>query len=140
MKTTSWHWKDWISSLDGFGMKTWPLFVLVAAGLVGPSASQEDDYYYDEDYGDSAEVRSQKYSGAYVGTFSSHHHQVSGKLFVVDEKTLLLKQFTYDGQGRDAFFLAGSDGSPSHTGFLVPNEFYRTNVLQRYFQEIRKKD
>ena len=42
--------------------------------------------------------------------------QVNGKLYVVDEKTLLLKDFTYDGQGRDAFFFGGGDSSPNPSG------------------------
>ena len=44
--------------------------------------------------------------------------QVNGKLYVVDEKTLLLKDFTYDGQGRDAFFFGGGDSSPNPSGMV----------------------
>ena len=78
--------------------------------------------------------------------------QVGGSLYVVDEKTLLLKDFTYDGQvslvtlaihtsfsnqlyffhqGKDTFFFGGGDASPNPSGFIVPNEYYRTNVLHR---------
>ena len=94
-----------------------------------------DDLYGDalDDYGGAGDAfsRAQKYSGKLVGVFSSHHHQVNGRLYVVDDKTLLLKDFTYDGQGRDAFFMGGGDASPNPSGFIIPNEYYRTNVLHR---------
>ena len=52
--------------------------------------------------------------------------QVNGKLYVVDEKTLLLKDFTYDGQGRDAFFFGGGDSSPNPSGKISYKAYNRT--------------
>ena len=34
--------------------------------------------------------------------------QVSGEVFAVDDSTILLKDFVYDGNGKDTFFWAGS--------------------------------
>jgi len=96
----------------------------------GQAYDDYDDYYGDEDGSDFS--RAQKYSGRLVDVFKSHHHEVNGKLYVVDAKTLLLKDFTYDGQSRDAFFFGGGDAGPNPGGFIIPNEYYRTNVLHRY--------
>lgn len=111
-------------------------WLLLLCAIPWTSAQYDYDYDYgDEGFGDTDFSRAQKYSGKLVGKFSSHHHQVGGSLFVVDEKTLLLKDFTYDGQGKDTFFFGGGDASPSPSGFIVPNEYYRTNVLHRYLKQ-----
>jgi hypothetical protein len=34
--------------------------------------------------------------------------QVAGDVYAVDETTLLVKNFVYDGNGKDTFFWAGS--------------------------------
>ncbi len=60
---------------------------------------------------------------------------MSGKVYAVDAYTLLLKDFTYDGNGRDTFFFAGTSNTPSRKGDIVPNEFGKTNVLSRYLKE-----
>ena len=89
-----------------------------------------DDYEYSEDYFDR-DIHRKNYNGKYVGKLNSYHHQVNGQIYAVNEKTLLLKNFQYDGQGRDAFFYAGGTGRPGPSGFIVPNEYYRSNVLER---------
>ena len=94
-----------------------------------------DDYEYSEDYFDR-DIHRKKYNGKYVGKLNSYHHQVNGQIYAVNEKTLLLKNFQYDGQGRDAFFYAGGTGRPGPSGFIVPNEYYRSNVLERYIRDI----
>ena len=81
----------------------------------------QDDYDYEytgDDYFDSASHR-RKYNGKYVGKLNSYHHQVNGQLYAVNEKTLLLKEFQYDGQGRDAFFYGGGTGRPGSSGMLT---------------------
>ena len=70
-------------------------------------------------------------NGKYIGKLNSYHHQVNGQIYAVKEKTLLLKGFQYDGQGRDAFFYGGGTGRPGPSGFIIPNEYYRSNVLER---------
>lgn len=61
--------------------------------------------------------------------------QVAGEVYAVDESTLLVRKFVYDGNGIDTFFLAGSSLRPSLRGFLVPNEHGRTNVLRSYLNK-----
>ena len=67
-----------------------------------------------------------------VGEFKTKQHGVGGTVYIVDEQTLLIKGFTYDGRGPDAFFWAGTEGAPSHTGgTILPypfnNKFYEYN-------------
>ncbi|XP_040568677.1 protein Skeletor, isoforms B/C [Lepeophtheirus salmonis] len=81
------------------------------------------------------EEEHEEYKGKFIGSFNSYHHQVSGKVFAVNENTLLITDFVYDGNGKDTFFWAGSSNRPSPKGFLVPNEKGRTNVLDRYLNE-----
>ncbi len=69
--------------------------------------------------------------GKLIGTFNSYHHQVNGEVYAVDEFTLLIKNFVYDGNGKDTFFWAGGSNRPGTQGFIVPNENGRTNVLKR---------
>ena len=40
-------------------------------------------------------------------------------MFKVDSSTLLIRGFTYDGEGPDTFFLAGKSGRPSSRGEYV---------------------
>ncbi len=40
-----------------------------------------------------------------------------------DANTLLIKEFTYDGAGPDAFFWTGTSGSPSEVGTILPYPF-----------------
>lgn len=63
------------------------------------------------------------YQGKLIGTLNSYHHQVSGNVYAVDEYTFLLSGFSYDGNGADTFFWAGSANRPGPQGFIVPNEF-----------------
>merc|ERR1712152_125548 len=54
-----------------------------------------------------------------LGTFRNIFHDISGEAFAVDSETILIKGFTYDGEGPDTFFLAGSSGKPSRSGEWV---------------------
>ena len=38
-------------------------------------------------------------TGALIGTLPTEQHQVSGKFYVVDSKTLFFEDFDYDGGG-----------------------------------------
>lgn len=75
------------------------------------------------------------YQGKYLGKINSYHHQVSGEVYAVDEYTLLLINFNYDGNGVDAFFWAGAANRPGPQGFIVADEYGKTNVLDRYFNK-----
>merc|ERR1712080_751956 len=50
-----------------------------------------------------------------MGDISTLHHAVSGELWALDDKTLMVKNFNYDGAGPDAFFWVGTEGKPSAT-------------------------
>merc|ERR1711953_1152614 len=58
-----------------------------------------------------------------VGEFNNRAHGIGGTVYAVDEKTLLIKGFTYDGAGPDAFFWVGTQGSPSSVGTILPYPF-----------------
>ncbi|XP_022244635.1 protein Skeletor, isoforms B/C-like [Limulus polyphemus] len=80
-------------------------------------------------------VCEEDYQGLYLGKFNTYAHQVTGEVYAVDEYTLLIKNFVYDGLGQDTFFWAGSTVRPSNVGLIVPNEEGKTNKLQRYVNE-----
>lgn len=39
----------------------------------------------------------------------TYHHSVSGYVYSVNDRELLIKGFTYDGLGKDAYFWAGME-------------------------------
>lgn len=43
-----------------------------------------------------------------------------GSVYAVDESTLFIKNFAYDGTGPDAFFWVGKTPRPSPEGFIIP--------------------
>lgn len=61
-----------------------------------------------------------------VGEFNNRAHGIGGEVFIKDEKTLMIKGFTYDGSGPDAFFWAGTSGAPSDVGTILPYPFQGT--------------
>ena len=64
-----------------------------------------------------------KYYGTYLGQFDGKIHDVFGQLFAVDESTLFIKDFRYDGAGPDAYFWTGLQGNkPDTGGFIIPDE------------------
>eukprot|EP00092_Neocalanus_flemingeri_P050266 GFUD01058046.1.p1 GENE.GFUD01058046.1~~GFUD01058046.1.p1 ORF type:complete len:142 (-),score=23.89 GFUD01058046.1:98-523(-) len=50
-----------------------------------------------------------------IGNISTLHHAVSGELYALDDKTLMVKNFNYDGAGPDTFFRIGKEGTPENT-------------------------
>ena len=50
-----------------------------------------------------------------LGELSTLQHGVSGEVFVLDEKTLVVKNFNYDGTAPDAYFMVGTEGTPGQT-------------------------
>ncbi|XP_016979035.2 protein Skeletor, isoforms B/C [Drosophila rhopaloa] len=72
------------------------------------------------------------YRGKYLGKLNSYHHQVSGDVYAVNEYTFLIVGFNYDGNGADTFFWSGASNRPGPQGFIVPDEYGKTNILDRY--------
>merc|ERR1711892_1572374 len=56
---------------------------------------------------------------ARIGDFNNIFHDIGGEAVALDSKTVLIKGFTYDGEGPDTFFLAGTSGRPSNRGDVV---------------------
>ena len=46
----------------------------------------------------------------YLGTFKNPSHDVEGDIFMLDQSTLYIQGFSFDGQAPDAYFW--SDGVP----------------------------
>ncbi|CAL8090895.1 unnamed protein product [Orchesella dallaii] len=70
--------------------------------------------------------------GLLIGKLNVYHHGVSGSVYAVNTTTILIKDFNYDGMGKDAFFWAGSTGAgPNPNGFIIPDHHGRTNVLPK---------
>jgi hypothetical protein len=53
----------------------------------------------------------QQQTEQYLGDFVNIFHDIGGEVYAVSDNQLLIKGFTYDGEGPDAFFLAGESGS-----------------------------
>jgi len=74
-----------------------------------------------------------------LGDIQTLHHAVSGEVFALNEKTLMVQNFNYDGAGPDAFFWVGVEGTPDN----VKNES-TTAILAHPFQgkhyEYRNED
>ncbi|KAG8187273.1 hypothetical protein JTE90_019162 [Oedothorax gibbosus] len=77
-------------------------------------------------------VADDAYIGLSLGKLNTYANQVTGQVYAVDEHTLLIRNFFYDGLGQDTFFWAGATVRPSNIGFIVPDEEGRTNRLARY--------
>jgi len=74
----------------------------------------------------------------FLGELKTIEHDISGKLFALDEKTLVIKNFVYDGKAPDAFFWAGTEGAkPQDEGKISPYSIgngatgYSSNQLER---------
>jgi len=47
----------------------------------------------------------------FVGEFINIFHDIEGQVYKLSDTQLLIKNFNYDGEGPDAFFLAGASGT-----------------------------
>jgi hypothetical protein len=61
--------------------------------------------------------------GVLIGELKTKQHGVKGKVFAVDEKTILIKNFEYDGAGPDAFFWVGTSEAPGAAGYILAHPF-----------------
>ncbi|XP_061394704.1 protein Skeletor, isoforms B/C [Musca vetustissima] len=60
------------------------------------------------------------YYGRFIGNFTNFAHGINGAVYAVDESTLFVKSFGYDGTGPDAFFWVGKTPRPSPEGYIIP--------------------
>ena len=76
-----------------------------------------------------------------VGNFQNYAHGIGGKVYLKDEKTLVIKDFTYDGFGQEALLWVGLSPIPtqnlgnffSTSGKLYRFEDNRAPILSRRF-------
>ena len=52
----------------------------------------------------TVEVDGKDYFGKVIGNFNNYAHKVSGKVYAVDEDTIFIKGFSYDGLGPGTHF------------------------------------
>ena len=60
-------------------------------------------------------VRGEKF----IGSFTTYQHDIVGQVFAVDERTLRIEGFGYDGEAPDAFFFAGIQGWDSALTIII---------------------
>jgi len=53
--------------------------------------------------------------GEYVGDFHGYWYNVGGQVYVVNDQTIQIENFSYSGGGPAAYFWAGTEGEPNHT-------------------------
>ena len=66
-----------------------------------------------------------------VGEIRTLQYDVSGTVYVIDEDTLKIEDFNYNGKGPDAFFYVGESGGPSGAGTMVPYPEGSDSVLTK---------
>lgn len=71
---------------------------------------------------ESSNAPSSGYYGTLIGKLETHHHDAGGEVYAIDESSIFIKGFSYDGTGPDAYFWAGSSSRPDATGFIIPDE------------------
>ncbi|CAK1594768.1 unnamed protein product [Parnassius mnemosyne] len=64
--------------------------------------------------------RPEPYYGRLIGTLTQYAHGIRGTVYAVDENTIFVRGFAYDGTGPDAYFWVGDSPQPSPEGTLVP--------------------
>ncbi|XP_054714140.1 protein Skeletor, isoforms B/C-like [Uloborus diversus] len=80
----------------------------------------------------SSSLRDGNYLGVPIGEFKSNAHGLKGAVFAASDNTFYITDFSYDGEGPDAYFWAGTTEQPSPDGFIVPDEFGTKQVLGKY--------
>ncbi|XP_033099248.1 protein Skeletor, isoforms B/C-like [Anneissia japonica] len=81
----------------------------------------------------SAEVYYGKLIGTMVPKGSRRaSHRTEGVVYAIDQSTIRIMNFSYDGNAPDAFFYAGSTGEPDDTGDVIPDENGRKRKLKAY--------
>ncbi|KAG8175030.1 hypothetical protein JTE90_003214 [Oedothorax gibbosus] len=72
------------------------------------------------------------YYGKLIAELKTNAHDVKGTVFAASDDTFYIMDFSYDGEGPDAFFWAGTSEKPSPEGFIIPDEFGTKQVLGKY--------
>ena len=72
--------------------------------------------------GNGQQPGSKPYYGTPLGKLNTMFHEVTGDVYAVDEGTIFIKNFNYDGTGPDAYFWGGDSTRPDTGGFIIPDE------------------
>lgn len=85
----------------------------------------------------TATGKQHNYYGTLIGKLNRRSHNVSGDVYAVDEQTLFIKGFNYDGLAADAYFWSSvvSLQPSSVEAFIVPDEKGSTKPLERYLDK-----
>merc|ERR1712037_420487 len=70
--------------------------------------------------------QSADYDPLYIGKFEDLTHSVGGDIFVLDDKTIYIQDFSHDGQAPDVFFWAAGD-----IVLLLPKEKPTIHSIER---------
>lgn len=60
------------------------------------------------------------YYGTLIGSLQVYAHGIKGTVYAVDDATIFIKEFSYDGTGPDAYFWVGNTSQPNPDGYIVP--------------------
>lgn len=60
------------------------------------------------------------YYGTMIGPLQQYAHGIKGTVYAVDDATIFIKGFSYDGTGPDAYFWVGNTTQPNPDGYIVP--------------------
>lgn len=74
------------------------------------------------------------YHGAYLGEFQKVIH-ISGNVYVANDHTFHVMQFTYDGSGPETLFTVTDKDEPGEHGTKLPDEKGSYNALRIYQNE-----
>ncbi|CAB0009425.1 unnamed protein product [Nesidiocoris tenuis] len=93
----------------------------------------------------SSECRMRDHGGMYygrlIGSLQEYAHGIKGTAYAVDESTIFVKGFAYDGMGPDAYFWVGSTPRPSPEGYILPYpEEYYDNGKRKYEDNPRERE
>ncbi|XP_063369261.1 protein Skeletor, isoforms B/C isoform X2 [Cydia amplana] len=64
--------------------------------------------------------RAEPYYGRPIGRLNQYAHGIRGQVYAVDESTVFVRGFAYDGTGPDAYFWVGDTPQPSPEGVPIP--------------------
>ncbi|XP_034940095.1 protein Skeletor, isoforms B/C isoform X2 [Chelonus insularis] len=77
-------------------------------------------FIFQLDFGSCARGKGANYYGTLIGPFYSAEHRIKGTVYAVDETTIFIKGFYYDGRSEDTFFWIGTGQVPGPQGDIVP--------------------
>ncbi|XP_065214016.1 putative uncharacterized protein DDB_G0282133 isoform X2 [Planococcus citri] len=73
-----------------------------------------------------------EYFGKFIGPLKTYHHGVTGDVYVVDSRTLHIRNFNYDGEGPAAYFYVSNGKAPNEAGTKLRDERGSTTPLKKY--------